>query len=306
MSVGIVMPVGPGREANVTCALTSLYKQTSPPDIIVIVEDGVFLQPEVFPDTDITVLQYNLPSRHQPGLEQPRNVGVRIARNHIPDLDYVWFVDSDIVMEYSALENMLFALQQAQPQRIMAGPYEWLGGNKKRPDVIAEDRFYMKARKYKNDPRWALFNSHGPEHVYTNDLSAGLACFSGNLIWPVSEFERVGGFWSQIHHGRCEDGELGLRAVAMDVPISFCATARGYHLEHSVNGKLALERNERDVPMLNDRHPWMQQGGVFMVDRDGKSFDVMCACGQQVTTIGWWEHAWQCAAVNGMELLAHP
>jgi hypothetical protein len=52
--------------------------------------------------------------------------------------------------------------------------------------------------------------------------------------------------------------------------------------------------------MLNARHPWIQGSDIFMVDRDGKAFDIRChGCGEQITTIGWWEHAASCA---GMEI----
>lgn len=311
MSVAVVMPVGPGREENVKCALNSLYQQTYKPDLIVLVEDGVHLQPDIFEnELGNNVIQYSLPERHEPGMEQPRNIGARVAQQylkHLADYDdghteltHVWFVDSDIVMEKIALEKLMEALAAGDPKRTIVAPYEWLNGAKKRPDVMDETKFYLMARRLHNDQRWEMFRHSPPERVYESDLSAGLACFSGNLLWNIDEFMRVGGFWSQIHHGRCEDGELGLRAVAMGVQISFCQAARGYHLEHPVNQLLALERNKRDVPMLNDRHPWVEQGGVFMVDRDGKAFDVHCACGQDVPSIGWWDHAFSCAARNGM------
>jgi hypothetical protein len=53
--------------------------------------------------------------------------------------------------------------------------------------------------------------------------------------------------------------------------------------------------------MLNARHPWVEQGAVFMVDRDGKAFDVECAiCGCTVPTVEWWQHA--ADAEHGMAL----
>lgn len=137
--------------------------------------------------------------------------------------------------------------------------------------------------------------------VWENDISAGLSCFSGNLVWPVDEFIRVGGFWSEIHHGRCEDGELGLRAVSMGVPISFAPRARGWHLWHRINTSLAKARNKRDVPMLNERHPWVEGAQVFLVDRDGAAFDVLCpGCSNMIPTIGWWRHSEECGVSSAL------
>jgi hypothetical protein len=108
----------------------------------------------------------------------------------------------------------------------------------------------------------------------------------------VKEFYRVGGFWNELYHGRCEDGELGLRATAMGVPISFAPRARGWHLHHPVNTELIEARNTRDVPMLRVRHPWVEGNDIFVVDEDGKRFDVKCHhCGEVVNTNKWWEHS---------------
>jgi hypothetical protein len=101
-------------------------------------------------------------------------------------------------------------------------------------------------------------------------LNVGLACFSGNLIWPLLDFKRIGGFWNELHHGRCEDGELGLRAVAQGIPISYASLARGWHLDHPTDVAEKMRRNARDVPMLNERHPWVAGHDVFVVEEDGR------------------------------------
>lgn len=283
MSIGIVIPVGPGRADNLNAVMRCLQAQTVQPAGIVVVQDG-FDAKEDWVGPIVTLAC----AKHEPGREQPRNVGVRVLRHTWPDITHVWFLDSDICFGPRCLEEMTDALAQGSPKRIIVGPYDWLGEGD-RPTPGAE---YMGTR---SDPRWAMFDQYEPAVALTNDLSAGLACFSGNLMWPIDEFMRVGGFWSEIHHGRCEDGELGLRAVAMGVPISFAAKARGWHLHHDINYALALERNARDVPMLNARHPWVQGADVFMVDRDGKAFDVKCSkCDEQITTNGWWTHAAEC------------
>lgn len=293
--VGVVIPVGRGREANLNRVLDSLDEQDTRPDSVFVYGDGLgVLSSQVRARIDRAGWYWTEWFKHEPGLEQPRNVATRLASALHPDLTHVWFIDSDVVVEPNALELIEETLLQDQ-DRILILPYDWLGPGS-RPELQGHD-FWAQARAVRNDPRWAMFDEHDRTETFTNDLSKGLACFSGNLVWPISEFRRVGGFWAEIHHGRCEDGELGLRAVAMDVPIGLLKEARGYHLHHDVNTQLAMERNARDVPMLNDRHPWMEQGAVFMVDRDGKAFDVRCRCEQTVPTIGWWEHASSCPAL---------
>lgn len=291
-----VMPCGPGREENVVAAVEALRTQSVAYAGLVIVEDGEALPGPVHVE-GLDVVQVRTPNKHEPGLEQPRNIGTRLAREFWPDErpTHVHFIDSDVVLAERALEELLAALAQGPEDRIVVAPYEWLPAHSLRPPGA---EFWDYAPDVRNDPRWAMFRASPPEKVYREDLSAGLACFSGNLLWPISEFVRVGGFWNDLHHGRCEDGELGLRAVAMNVGISFAALARGYHLGHAVDHALVAARNERDVPMLNERHPWVTEGGVFMVDRDGKAFDVRCpGCGLEVATIEWWAHAESCGVL---------
>lgn len=270
MKVGAVLTCGPGRLENLTAVLSCLSGQGLAS--ITVVHDGGEMSGPVGP-----VLHVKIP-KHEPGAEQPRNVGVRVALEHDPDLTHVWFLDSDILVEPGCLERY----REAGPEdRVLVGPYEWMPGGLRRPQP-----------GLRNDPRWPMFLAQPATHVYYGDLSAGLACWGGNLIWPVADFQRVGGFWSELYHGRCEDGELGLRAVSMGIGISMVAGARGWHLWHPRNQELAMARNERDVPMLNARHPWVEGSGVFVIDEDGKAFAVQCPhCHTAIPTNQWWMHA---------------
>lgn len=294
----VAIPVGRGREANLNCVLDALAAQERPPGDLIVVSDDAGLSDQIRRRIAMLFggLVVDLP-KHEPGMEQPRNVAVRVARDWNPDLTHVAFLDSDVVVAPDWLELIAGDIERRGQDRILVCPYDWLGGS--RPGLDPD--FWANAADLYNDPRWAMFREHDSSQTFRNDLSKGLGCFSGNLVWPIDEFMRVGGFWSEIHHGRCEDGELGLRAVAMDVPIGLLREARGWHLHHEVNIDLAIQRNARDVPMLNDRHPWMEQGAVFMVDRDGKAFDVRCRCGEQVPTILWWEHASSCPALRSRD-----
>lgn len=288
MKLVVVMPATHGREGNVEQALKALAAQqdVTPPWTILIDDGGELDTNGRWGRSEVVRV-----TKHEPGKEQPRNVGVRYAEMY--GATHVWFVDSDVVVVPEAMGEILRCLSE-NPHRVLICPYDWLG-----PGLRPEDQadFWLRARGSRNDPRWAMFDERAHETVL-DDLSVGLGCFSGNLVWPIEEFKRVGGFWSEIHHGRCEDGELGLRAVSMQVPLGFCAGARGFHLHHPVNHELIVERNRRDVPMLNDRHPWVERGAVYLSDRDGAAFDVKCACGEMVPTGAWWEHAAACPATT--------
>lgn len=283
MKVAVVIPVCAGRYENLLRLAKSINAQAVKPAGVVIVEDGEALHEDVTARFAIPAIQVRT-SKHEPGMEQPRNIGTRVASDLWPDVTHVWFLDSDLVLAPDCFAQILSAYHAGPEQRIMVCPYPFLEAHEQPVDALLE-----------RDMRWEQFKVSPPDRIYLNDLSAGLACFSGNLVWNVEEFKRVGGYWANINHGRCEDGELGLRAVAMQVPISFCKEARGWHIWHPVNMDRAVEMNSRDVPLINERHPWVERGAVYVEDRDGKSFDVTCRnCGQGIPTILWWRHAAEC------------
>jgi len=289
MNTAIVIPVGPSRQENLRASLQTIKEMTVKPTLVVTVMDGEvdISDEEVREAVSVAPTEVLRVAKHEPGMEQPRNLGVRwisrmnedLCTRGLDLLDHVWFLDSDILVAPDALAHY----EETGGGRILAGPYDWLPSGVREP-----------MPELRNDPRWPSFNDHDPQEALESDLSAGLACFSGNLVWPIDQFTRIGGFWNELHHGRCEDGELGLRAVACGIPISFVREARGWHLDHPINVELTLERNRRDVPMLNLRHPWVQGEGLFVVEQDGKRFNVRCACGWEGNTAEIWHHQAGC------------
>jgi hypothetical protein len=276
VKVAAVMPIAKGREENVRMVLKSMLLQRVKHDLVVLVYDGADV-PRA-PRCGLDVIEVWMP-KHEPGDEQPRNIGVRTAVNYDPEITHVHFVDSDVLLDHCAVDDLKLTATGYQAGAVIA-PYEWLAPGARAPELSLH-----------NDPRWAMFDMRATEGAIKGDLSVGLGCFSGNLLWKVSEFERVGGFWAELHHGRCEDGELGARAVSMDVGIAMAPSARGWHLHHPIDYDAIMARNARDVPMLNARHPWIEGAGIFEVERDGKAFDVHCKfCGEDVPTGAWWAH----------------
>lgn len=287
MEVGVVIPVGPGRTENLLQVLDCIQKQTILPKVVVVVCDGEDAALEV-EGTYPVPLAVAIAEKHKPGLEQPRNFGVglldKLGAGMLGSCSHVWFLDSDVLVGEDCLASFHEAMAMEPIERVLIGPYDWMppGHREPMPDLY-------------NDPRWAFFNEHQPFDIMREQINAGLACFSGNLMWPIAEFKRVGGFWDELHHGRCEDGELGARAVAMGVPISVVPKARGWHMDHDRNMAWIQEVNAIDVPKLNERHPWIEGEGLFIVDEDGKRFDVRCPnCSQEFNSAEIWAHKSEC------------
>lgn len=304
MRTAVVIPVGGGRKENLTLVMEYVMKQTIKPKVVVLVYDGPKAEEIPRKHFPLPVIAIHT-KKHEPGMEQPRNVGVRVAAEWAAqaeeELTHVWFLDSDCIPCESAMAYYEQAAALAGPDAVLVGPYDWLPEGQREPD---ED--------LRNDPagvpppgRWGSFDTYEPGQVVTGNLSAGLACFSGNLVWPIAQFERVGGFWNELHHGRCEDGELGLRATAMGIGISFVRGARAWHLWHPRNMDWILRTNDIDVPKLKERHPWKELGNggkeLFVVEEDGKRFDVRCPCGWSGNTALIWNHELECP--EGMTLI---
>ena len=282
--IGVVITLPPGREENLKLAVHYLSRMSIHPRALVIVCDG----PGVNLDLGEMPLAGDMLAterKHEPGMEQPRNVGVRFLRDHHPSITHAWFLDSDIVVDPGALAAYYAAIAVAGDKSILIGPYDWMTDGMREPHP-----------ELRSDFRWDMFDERGLG-PWVGELGVALGCFGGNLVWPIDEFIRVGGFHHMLHHGRCEDGELGLRAATHRIPMALVREARGYHVAHAVNHELAVARNARDVPLINAWHPWVEEKGIVMAEQDGVRFEFVCACGEQLNTLLMWEHAARCPGV---------
>lgn len=292
---GVVIPVAPKRRKNLTAVLECLVDQQLPPHAVVLVCDGpdAWLEepPVELPSSEVVILP--LEEKHQPGMPQPRNRGAALLRKSYPEVTHVAFLDSDVLVDTNWLAAFVDEMTEGGEEGCYAAPYDWLPDGKREIDW-----------SFSNDTRWPLFENHEYGTRYRGSLGVGLACYSGNLVWNLEDFRRVGGFWSEIHHGRCEDGELGLRAVHMGVPIGLVPNARGWHLYHGGLPnptpkwrRWAEQINAIDVPKLKQRHPWTELGNdgkeLFVVDEDGKRFNVRCRCGWEGNTAEVWQHEFE-------------
>jgi hypothetical protein len=278
---GLVIPAGENRLENLAAVGQHVAAMSEQPDQIVIICDGWFTDWNFNDYFDVGITKIVRMEKYFPdGLHtQPRNVGVK---NLSDDIDYVWFLDSDCIVAPQTLSEYKKA-EALGTKRILIGPYEWLDEGRRKLDNSVH-----------NDPRSQMFIDYKPDYISVRELNFALANFSGNLVWPVEEFKKVGGYWNEINMGRCEDGELGLRAAAIGVPMSVVPNARAWHLQHEVNAAWVQAANGRDVPMINARHPWVRERGLIVVDKDGKRFDFECpSCKLIVNTLEIWNHPCQ-------------
>ena len=298
--VGVVITAPAGRGQNLSRVLQALQAQTLQPKAIVLVFDGC--EPYALPEAHTGIHAVRI-DKHGPGREQPRNVGVRELQRVAPECEWVWFLDSDVQPAPDCLAAFASALDANPARRVLIGPYDWL------PDGVMSIQpdgpfFQWDDRRGSNG-----FADFEPDHVIKGDITAldpedgqtrgtvsflmgaGGAQYGGNLVWPLDAFTRIGGFHPELHHGRCEDGELGFRAIAHGIGVSFVRDARGYHLSHDRDMPKILAMNAIDVPKLHQFHPWLIDykrvpfGGVV-------KYDFHCGvCGSTVDSTAWWEHA---------------
>src|SRR5690606_32001524 len=110
---------------------------------------------------------------------------------------------------------------------------------------------------------------------FMGNLAIAMGCFSGNLVWPIEQFKKIGGFWHELHHGRCEDGELGIRAATLGVLMALVPKARGWHIYHGGMPSPKLEWinyaekiNKIDIPKIHARHGIVEETGIKITSAD--------------------------------------
>lgn len=284
---GVVIPTAETRLNNLVEVVKSLARQKNgAPDAIVVVCDGFDSdKAEQYLLENLDAWPVNVyfleNEKHVAGTNtmQPKNAGAKFFEENFPEINYYWFVDSDIIMSEDALWEYKKA-EDHEPNRICIGPYEWLPAGIRH----AQETLY-------NDPRWEMFREFTYKHTSVGELNFALANFGGNVVYPKDAFIKVGGFWNELSAGRVEDGEMGLRCASYGIPMCVVSKARGWHLDHPTNHEWKLRTNAVEVPKINERFPEVESQGIVMVDEDGKRFDFICEhCGEQLNTWYLWSH----------------
>lgn len=289
--LGAVIPAGAGRRDNIELSLEYLAAQSGLDEEcldVMLVCDGPQAWEECrsvktpAPGLNLNVVGMD---KHEPGQEPPRNLGLRMLCTLKPSIEWVWFLDSDIVLEPGALHAFREALDGREPDGVLCGPYDWGEPGLRELVPRGDPRIAL------DDYRWEMFDENPPDVKLRYHLGAALANFSGNLVWPVEEFRRTGGFHMNLTAGRVDDGEYGVRAAVNGVASSFVGQARGLHIWHPVNLDWVLATNTREVPLINQWHPYIEGLGVIPVEEDGIRLNMICQeCGEEINTLAIWDH----------------
>lgn len=289
MKLGVVVPVGGGRRENVEAVLAHLEAQDGlgqPKLPVVLVCDGevamsecgAFKGPRRKLRVDVIGME-----KQVPGTTPPRNVGARFL--HEQGVEWAWFVDSDVIVEPGAYRAILAAIEQGPDDAVICGAYDWLAPGPR--SLVPRGGHGIGEADY----RWEMFDTYPVNEVLRYHLGAALANFSGNLVWPLEEFFRVGGFNPGLTAGRVDDGELGVRASVGGVGTRFCKELRGVHLWHPINFEWVTRINAEEVPLINAWHPYIESQGIVPVPEDGVRLNMVCReCGAEVNTLEMWGH----------------
>lgn len=270
--LSVIIPVFNRRENLMTC-LHSIRVQNKPPELeIIIVDDGStdglkewFYQnysSGLFYLNDVqTAVGVVTPSRPIRYLSGGPNKGFRggRARNIAAfncNGDRVVFVDSDIVLNEGALRSYQEAAEE-NPDVIIVGMYHWLPPmrwaghlnilttSKSLTEVLERAaKVGIKEERdndspFGNDERWRDFT----DDIHAIRESDGLGALSGNISYPISLFNELGGFDERIVGHGGEDADLGLTAGSKKTKWLFYKPVHGFHLWHVRD----QERNHREV-----------------------------------------------------------
>ena len=118
ISIGAVIPSVKSRLDNLEKVLNSLVGII---DEIVVVCDGWNFDGIFLPKLDVQFIEI---PKHEPGKEQPRNIGVR----YLDDCNYIWFLDSDCVIGEGAYLAYVDAIDRFPEADIFFSSYNPNGG----------------------------------------------------------------------------------------------------------------------------------------------------------------------------------
>lgn len=210
-AVSVVMPLY-NAQATIEACLAPLLSMLARSEIdeVIVVDDGSTDHSVALVSAHPQLHLVRSPSRGGPGAA--RNIGARQARG-----EYLWFVDSDVVLADDAARVLAALLQSERPQAAL-GSYD---------DAPGASNFLS---QYKNLVH-AYYHHRGRRAAST--FWSG--CGAIDREW----FLRLGGFdAARYPHPSIEDIELGYRVIAAGGAIVLEPSLQGKHLKHWRLGNL--------------------------------------------------------------------
>jgi len=243
--ISVVIPVGPGRDANLKLVLYALEKQTYQDFEVVIGTNSTTLDWAQSPRVYVKYIEHKVPNLASIN----RNEGVKHSRG-----DHIVFIDSDVVLCKEALSYYAEGWKNYS-ERVIIGPYHWL------PPMIVEEKDIDEWTGFINGelPRAPMYGDHmitrdwrkawhnSPDLLFS-DYSSCLAMLSGNMGISRKMFDYVGGFDEELP--RAEDGAFGIAVCAAGFQYSFDGRINAGHLYHARDAStMAID----PIPMIIEK-----------------------------------------------------
>ncbi len=274
-SLSLIVPVHQGGQAFERC-LRALQAALPAPDEMIVVLDGApDAAAELAREFGARVLRTEVPS----GPARARNLGAGAARG-----DVLFFVDSDVVIPPSAVDEVRRFFREHEDVTALIGTYD---------DGPEADNFLS---QYKN-----LLHHFVHQNAREEGYTFWGAC--GAVRRPA--FLAVGGFDERYRHSSIEDIELGYRLRAAGHRIRVCKGLQVKHLKRWTPGSLFF------CDFFRRALPWTDlilRTGSFEndlnIDRANRA-KVALAHGlpAALAAAWWWPHALLAAALGAALLL---
>jgi len=243
--IAFIIPIY-NRAKNLQLVLHALSLQTDPFFSVVVSDDGSTDDPEAVVAEYAEEMQVRFCTQEHKGyrVSRVRNNGVRAC--HRPQaLTHYWFIDSDVLLNRSAVENIRPFLA-ASPDIVVGGRYDWLPPmhitkedlelrwNKvvrgELPPLEGQDDKYTGGWEVAGHRRHFDVRKNADWSSLTPILCTG-ATLSGNLIVPSAAFHAVGGFDARIE-GQGQDCDFGKMLRREGTQMIFSEAIIGFHLYH--------------------------------------------------------------------------
>ena len=157
----------------------------------------------------------------------PRNLGAKISD---PKSDFLYFVDSDILLPPNRLQCLLNDLNEnPDSNRIIIGPYHFMTS---KVNVQNPDWHKNGIENYAQDIRFKDFLEH-PVEEQRQGLNMALACFGGNICMSRQIFFKAGGYDENCLNGT-EDGDFGLTLWETGATVAMDINLLAWHQPHPV------------------------------------------------------------------------
>jgi len=225
--ISVVIPVGPGREKNLSLALYGLSLQTYKDFEVIIATNADDMEWATQCGARVLYVKHQKPNLASIN----RNAGVKEARGK-----HIVFIDSDVVLCKDALSY--YAEDWANySERVIIGPYHWLPPMHVTEQDIERWHEFINARL----PRMPKYGDHLITRDFRNcwhnspdllfcDYPSCLSMLSGNMGISKRMFEYIGGFYEELP--RAEDGAFGIACIAAGFQYSYDGRIEAGHLYH--------------------------------------------------------------------------